>query len=190
MEHRPPGTITTPMTTPDPPPDGDDQPVSTLRGAGVNFDVHRVGQVAIGLVLATLAVLVVAFTLAGVHRNDQINRLHHQGVKVNIKVTGCLGLMGGSGSNVAGYACRGNFTLDGVRYNEAIPGNTFFPPGHLLRAVSVPGDPALLSPLAAATAEHASAKVFLLPGILLAVLALMVGALLLRRRRTHDPPPG
>ena len=73
----------------------------------------------------TLAVLVVVFTVAGVHKNSQINRLRHDGVPVTVTVTNCLGLMGGSGSNAAGYSCTGTFTIDGTRYTESLPGTGF-----------------------------------------------------------------
>jgi len=55
-----------------------------------------------------------------------------------------------------------------------------------LRAVVVPGDPALMTPLSVLAGEHASWKVFILPVVLLVVLVLLVGAVLLRRRR-NDP---
>jgi hypothetical protein len=104
-------------------------------------------------------------------------------VVVDIRVTGCLGLLGGSGSNAAGYACRGSFTLDGHRENEAIPGNILRAPGTRLRGVSVPGDPALVTTTGALAGEHASGRVFILPTILAIILALFVGGLVLRRRR-------
>jgi hypothetical protein len=97
--------------------------------------------------------------------------------------------MGGSGSNAIGYSCRGSFTLAGHRYNEAIPGTTARTLGSRFRAVAVPGDPALLSPVGTVAAEHASAKVFILPAILLAVLALLIGGLVLRRRIHQEALP-
>ena len=116
------------------PPRSSDEPVSTLRGAGVNYDARRVGQVVGGLILVTLAALVVVFTVAGVHKNSQINRLHHDGVPVTVTVTSCLGLMGGSGSNAAGYSCTGSFTVDGHRYTESLPGIGFHQVGSTLPA--------------------------------------------------------
>jgi hypothetical protein len=148
----------------------------------VDFDVRRVARVAVGLCLLTLATLVIIFSIAGVQKNNQINRLHHDGVKVDIIVNGCQGLLGGSGSNDAGYTCTGTFTLDGARHTESIPGDTFHAPGSSIQGVAVPGDPALLSPSAALAGEHTSGKVFLLPGILLVVLILSVVALVLRRQ--------
>lgn len=156
----------------------------TLRGAGVQVDARRVGGVIVGGCVVGLAALTIVLFLAGAQKNAQIDRLRQHGVPVDLTVSGCLGLLGGSGSNAAGYACRGTFTLDGHRYNEAIPGDTFHPPGATLRAVSVPGDPALVSTISAVTSEHASSKVFVLPTILLIVLVTLAGALVLRRRRS------
>jgi hypothetical protein len=98
-------------------------------------------------------------------------------------VSGCRGLMGGSGSNLVGYQCTGTFTLDGHRYSEAIPGTSFHRPGAALRVVTVPGDPALVSTVRAVATERSSMRVFAIPTILLVLLALLVGASVLKRRR-------
>jgi hypothetical protein len=158
-----------------------DAPVMTLRGAGVDVNGRRVGRVVATVCLLALAVLVVVLFLAGVRKNEQITQLRQHGVAVEVTISGCLGLMGGSGSNLVGYACRGTFTLDGRRYNEAIPGNTLHPPGTTLQDLTVPGDPALLATARAVATEHPSRKVFILPTILLLSLALGVGALVLKR---------
>ena len=164
--------------------------MSTLRGAGVNYDARRVGRVVVGVCLATLLVLVVIFTIAGVDKNSQINRLHHDGVPVTVTVTSCLGLMGGSGSNAAGYSCTGTFTIDGKRYTESLPGTDFHKPNSTVSAVVVPNDPALVSPVTIEKSEHSGLSVFLLPGILLVVLLLLVGLIvLLQRRNQHAGSP-
>jgi MYXO-CTERM domain-containing protein len=97
--------------------------------------------------------------------------------------------MGGSGSNLVGYECKGTFMVDGHRYSEAIPGNELHPPGTTLRCVTVPGDPALLSTVRAVASEHASWRVFILPTVLLVILLLLVGALALRRRHISRASP-
>jgi hypothetical protein len=167
--------------------------IATLRGAGVGtVDTRRVARVAIGIVLATLLVLVVVFAVAGLHRNEQADRLHQEGVPVTFTITACTGLLGGSGTNVAGYTCRGIYSLDGHRYSEQLPGNDFHRPGSTVRGIAVPGDPALVSPAAMVKTEHSSSGVFVLPAILLLVLVLLVGLLVLRRRaaRGDDPAGG
>jgi hypothetical protein len=164
--------------------------VSTLRGASVNYDARRVGRAVVGLCLVALLVLVVIFTVAGVHKNSQINRLHHDGVPVTVTVTSCLGLMGGSGSNAAGYSCTGTFTVDGKRYSESLPGTDFHKPNSSLRAIVVPSDPALVTPVSIVRTEHSGLSVFIVPGILLVVLLLLVGLIVvLPRRARHEVPP-
>src|SRR6202044_1163709 len=103
--------------------------VGQLRGAGVAVDGRRVGQVAIGLVLVTLLVLTIVFTVVGIHTNQQDDRLHNDGAPVTFTGSGCLGLLGGSGSNAAGYSCRGTYALDGKTYSERLPGDSFHRPG-------------------------------------------------------------
>jgi hypothetical protein len=165
------------------------EPITTLRGAGVDVDARRVGRAVGCLCLIALAVLVVILFLAGAQKNAQIARLRQRGVPVEVTVTGCLGLMGGSGSNLVGYQCRGTLTLDGHRYNEAIPGDALHRPGTLLRAVTVPGDPALLSTTGALATEHPSWRVFIVPTMLLVILVLIAGAVVLRRRRAVQASP-
>jgi uncharacterized integral membrane protein len=159
-----------------------DQRVATLRGASVDADVRRVAHVLIGACLVALAVLIILLFVAGAHKNAQITRLRQHGVPVQVTVSRCLGQLGGSGSNQAGYSCQGTFTLDGHRFTEAIPRSMLYPPGTTIRGIAVPGDPALLAPVRVVAAEHASWKVFVLPIILLAILMALVGALVLRRR--------
>jgi hypothetical protein len=164
---------------------GSDEPVGTLRGAGVGVDVRRVGRVAVGVCLVALAVLVIVLFVAGWKKNAQITRLHQHGVPVTVTVTGCTGLLGGSGSNPVGYACRGTFTVGGRRYGGPIPGNVLYPPGATLRAVTVPSDPSLMTPVGQLAREHPSGNVFVLPTILVGVLALLVTTALVRRHRAR-----
>lgn len=146
------------------------------------MDTRRVGHVFLALVVVGLAVLVVVLSLAGFRKNSQITQLHMNGVQVEVTVSGCLGLLGGSGSNAAGYACKGTFTLDGHRYSENIPGNVQRPPGTKVRAVTVRDDPALIDTASALAHEHTSGNVFILPTILLIVLALLLAGLAVSRR--------
>jgi hypothetical protein len=164
--------------------------VGALRGAGVgSIDTRRLRRIVIGLILATLAVLVLVFTLVGVHKNQQTDRLHNDGVAVTFTFAGCTGLLGGSGSNFTGYVCHGTYHLGGHTYSEQLPGNDFHRTGSTVPAIAVPGDPALVSPTAMVKMEHSSAGVFLVPAILLVILLLLVGVLLLRRRRSDDALP-
>jgi len=192
MAHEPTREIDRPMTAPQEripsrPANSPSEPVTRLRGAGVNYDARRVGHVAVGLCLVALATLVIIFTIAGFHRNNQISELHHDGVPVTVTVTNCLGLMGGSGSNAAGYSCTGAFTIHGTRYTESLPGTGFHNIGSTVPATAVPNDPALVSPDKILRSEHTSFSVFILPLVLLAVLALLVALIVRVRRRRARP---
>jgi hypothetical protein len=169
-----------PAQAPDP-----DGRVAPLRGAGVEINGRQVARVVLGIVLATLAVLAVAFTVIGIHNNRQIDQLRNQGVPVAVTVTSCQGLLGGSGSNAAGYSCRGTYELDGHRYNELLPGTALHAPGTVVRALAVPSDPTLVSPVSVVDAEQASASVFILPAALLVALVALLVVLALRRRRAQ-----
>jgi hypothetical protein len=162
--------------------------LTNLRGAGVDVDVRRLGQVFVGLFLVALIALTVVFAIVGINKNAQINRLRQHGVSVQVTVTGCLGLLGGSGSNAAGYACRGTFVFGAHRYHEAIPGDSLYPSGTMIRAVIDPNDPALLDTPGTVAAAHASWRVFLLP-IIFAVAALGTATLSIRSRRQNSSPP-
>jgi hypothetical protein len=152
----------------------------------VQFDPRRLVQVLLGIVLVTLAALVAVFAIAGIHSNEQIDRLHSQGERVTVSVTGCLGLLGGSGSNAAGYSCRGTYTLGGRSYDEPIPGSTLYRPGTRVPALAVPGDPALVSPLAVVDTQRSSASVFILPAVLAAVLVALVVLVAWRYRVSRE----
>jgi hypothetical protein len=147
--------------------------MTRLRGAGVDVDVRRAARVFVGGSLIALAVVTGILFAAGVGKNTQINLLHQHGVPVTVTVSGCIGLMGGSGSNLAGYSCHGTFLLDGHRHSDAIPGDTLLRPGSTVRGVSVSSDPGLLSTVGALATQHSSSRVFLLPTILLIVLVVL-----------------
>lgn len=164
-----------------------------MRGASVDVDVRRAGIAVIALCVLALAATVVVLYVAGFQKNAQITRLREHGVDVEVMVSGCIGLMGGSGSNLAGYDCKGTFTLGGRRYSDSIPGTAAHAPGSRLRAVTVAEDPALLSTPGVIATERASWHVYLLPSILLVVLVLVLTVLILRRAGSrpgpaHGPP--
>ena len=166
------------------------EPLTTLRGAKVAVDVRRAGQVAAGICLVTLAVIAGVLFAAGAHKNAQISELRAHGVPVEITVSRCLGLIGGSGSNATGYTCWGSFTLGGHRYSEAIPGDAAHVPGATVRAVAVPRDPGLLSTLGAVANDRASWNVFVVPAALVIALAVLALALGLGRRHRLGAPTG
>ena len=170
-----------------------DPPVTTLRGAGVDVDPRRAGQLVLGVALVALAVVAVVLLVAGIQKNAQADALEHHGVAVEVRVSGCSGLLGGSGSNAAGYRCQGSYTFAGRHYERDIPGNVLLAPGTVIRGVVAPGDPGLLSTPAMVAAQRSSWRVYLAPAILFAALAIaLVTVVLLRRRarRTAFPAAG
>ncbi|HTZ09446.1 MAG TPA: hypothetical protein VMB72_10255 [Acidimicrobiales bacterium] len=169
-------------------PDGGGAPLTTLRGAGVDTDIATVARVVAVVVVLCLLVTAAVLFAAGADKNAQITALRSHGVPVQIKVTRCLGLLGGSGSNAAGYACTGTYKLGGRRYTEAIPSNALHPVGSTVRGVAVRSDPGLLSLPATVASERASWRVFVAPSVL-TVVALVLVALVLRRRRPRAAGP-
>lgn len=167
------------------------QPVSRLRGASAAVDSGRAARGALGLVLAGLLVLTIIFALVGRHKNEQIDELQNHGVPVTYTVTTCRQLLGGSGSNGAGFDCTGTYRLDGHRYAEPLPGTADHAPGDSLSAVAVPSDPALLSTAAIVRREQASASVYVLPAVFFVLfLLVLAGATRSRRRRSRRSQAG
>lgn len=161
-----------------------DAPVSTLRGASrPSVDGRKAAHIVVGLTMATLAVLGIVFIVVGVNKNNQINELKSKGVPVTFVVTKCVGQLGGSGSNVAGYACQGSYVIDGRRYFETLPGSSYYAPGARVPGVSVRSDPNLLSTPAIVRSDRSSAAVFVLPIVLLGACALILLVVVLRRRQ-------
>lgn len=164
--------------------------VGTLRGAGVDVTGRSVARAAFALVLAGVAVLAVLLFIAGASKNSHIDRLRHDGVTVQMRVSGCLGLLGGSGSNAAGDRCHGSLVLGGRRYDEIVPGSSLHRPGSTVTVVAVRDDPSILATPHELATERASWHVFIAPGILsLAVLAsaATVAIVATRRRRAGAP---
>jgi hypothetical protein len=150
-------------------------------------DSRRVARGLLGAAAVALAALSVVLLVAALHRNAQITSLRRHGVPVEVTVTDCLGALGGSGSNAAGYSCRGAFVLDGHRYLDRLPGHNLLAPGSTIRLVAVKGNPGLIATRQQVETEHPSAAGFILPTVLLVVLAALMAAIVLwgRRRSAH-----
>jgi hypothetical protein len=169
-------------------PDGDstahdpDRALTTLRGASVAVDPRRAAQVAVTLGMATLLILAVVFFVVGIHKNGQITSLERHGAAVSDTVTGCVGLLGGSGSNSAGYRCWGVFTIDGHRYTKDIPGTVLRPIGSKVPVLADTADPGLITTASELNGEHASDGVFIVPALLLVAFLILAGLLAVRLR--------
>ncbi len=160
-------------------------PISALRGAGVAVDPRRVAQAFVALCLAAVALVSIVLFVAGADKNAQINELRDHGVEVEVEVSGCMGLLGGSGSNAAGYACRGTYIFGSHRYDEAIPGDVRRAPGALVVCVVAPNDPALISTVSQVRTERPSWRVFIAPGVLALVFLATAAVIGLRWRRSR-----
>jgi hypothetical protein len=158
-------------------------PLSTLRGAGVAVDPRRAGRVIAAVSVAALVTVGIVLLVAGVDKNSQINELRAHGVPTTVTVTRCVALLGGSGSNGAGYACNGTYTFRRRHYVEAIPGDVNRPPGSAVPAIISPSDPGLVSTAADVRDQRASWRVFIAPGIVLLVAAGIIALLTLRSGR-------
>jgi len=142
-------------------------------------------MVAVVCVVA-LAALGVTLFAVGAHKNAQITLLRQQGAPVEVHVSTCTGLLGGSGSNLAGYACSGTFSFEGHRYSEALPGTNDYADGSTARFVAAPGDPPLLGTVRAVATERTSARVYIAPAVL-ALVAIALAVVLLVTRRPRRP---
>ena len=166
----------------------DPQRVGALRGAGVQVDTARVGHIA--AVLGLVAVVVVAGVLlaAGVKKNAQIDSLKGSNVvPVDLTVTKCLALVGGTGSSPAGFECTGTYSYRGAWYTEGVPGSVDLTVGSTVHGIIAVGDPALFSTPRTVATEQASAVRVVLPAVVLVVaLAGLVWVVLRRRRRASS----
>ena len=164
---------------------GDGEPVGTLRGAGVQVDAARAARLALTVGLVALVVTGAVLVVAGYRKNSQVDELRAGSVPVRVTVVHCLGLMGGSGSNAAGYECTGTYVVHGRTYVEGIPGSTYYPGGTVVAGVVPTGDAGLLSTPSAVAASHDSVVLYVVGGVLLGVAAGIVAWLVLRRRRVR-----
>jgi hypothetical protein len=162
----------------------DPQRVGALRGAGVQVDAARVGHVA--AVLGLLAVMVVAGVLlaAGVKKNAQIDNLKGADVvPVNLTVTKCLALVGGTGSSPAGFECTGTYPYRGTAFTEGVPGSVDLRVGSTVHGIIASGDPGLFSTPRAVASEQAGAARAVVPAVVLLLSAAGLVWVVLRRRR-------
>jgi hypothetical protein len=166
-----------------------DGPLPNYRGGTVDVDRRRAGQVVIGVCLVALVVTGVVLLVAAINNNRQINSLRNHGVPVTVAVTNCLGLMGGTGQQAAGYSCSGTYSLDGVSYHQTIPGTAFHAPGSTIQGVAVPGDPKLLTTPGQLARQHASWTAFIIPALLLLAAAVLVVGYVRRSGSATRPTP-
>jgi hypothetical protein len=160
--------------------------------AGGEVDARQVGRVLAIIALVVMVAVVIATTVGAANQNSVQTRLQRDGVPVEVTVTGCEGVSSGIGQALIYDICRGDYTFDGHRYNEVIGGNrAAHPVGQKLRAVTVPGHPALLSTADAVARTFSPWTPFITP-IALAASTVALALVLIRwsrRRRAPTPVP-
>ena len=154
----------------------------TLRGAAVDVDARRAGRIAAALAIAALAVTGAFMAIGAYQANAQITNLRQHGVPVEATVTGCVSLVGGSGSNVAGFECTARYTVAGTAYTATLPGIAPHQAGDRVAGIAASDDPALFTTPATLAASRASSRAYLLPAALV-LAAGAAGVLLATRRR-------
>jgi hypothetical protein len=160
---------------------------TTLRGASVEIDARRAGRLAVALAVVGLVSVAVVLAGAGLQKNAQIASLRDHGVPVRATVTRCVSLVGGSGSNVAGFSCTARYTVGGRTFRADVPGSAAHEVGDAIDGVTVPGDPALFSTPQAVASSRPSARVLLAPGALLLAAIAIVAVPAVRRFRRRAP---
>ena len=147
-----------------------------------------VGVVAVAAIVI-LVVSAIAWTVSAAHQNARLSKLQRHGTPVPATVTGCVGISSGIAMAIEYWECRGSYTLNGARYNEVIRGSrAHLRTGQTVAAIAVPGDPALLSTVAAAGQTHSGWSRYIGPIVLGALAALLTLALLVWWRRRPAAP--
>jgi energy-coupling factor transporter transmembrane protein EcfT len=158
--------------------------VASLRGAEAKILGRRFWLVAgaIGL-LVFAAALVISF-VSVTNANARIDRLKAHGIPVVVTMGRCVGNLSGSGSNVAGYQCRGTYHVGTATFHEPIGfKSTFSPVGTTLKGLVDPSHHNAVALASAVEKKVASASAYVAPGILtLVFLALTLALIRLARR--------
>jgi hypothetical protein len=162
-------------------------------GGGVAIQTRRVLGAVAALCVAVLVALIVDLTMAAAHQGAQLSTLRHQGVPVEVTVTGCLAVGSGVGMGIEYWQCRGAYALGGETFNEVIRGSrNLLDAGQQLSALAVPGRPALVSTVSAVAQRHSAWTRYVAPALLgvAAVLVVLGWVLLSRRRRGQSRSDG
>jgi hypothetical protein len=162
---------------------------SYIRGGrGVDVESRTIGRALFAGGVVVLVILVAVLGVEAVRQNSRAERLHRDGVAVQVTVTSCLGVASGTGTTESGYSCRGTFTLDGRSYNEVIGGSVaLHHAGDTIRAVTVSGDPKLLTVARSAMVEPSKWHAFIPPAIPLILLIGLSAVPLIARRNRAKP---
>ena len=183
------GTPQVPVSTqlnPQQPPQRDH--IASLRGASAGSIGRTFWLGAAALGLAVFAAVLMVSMVSAFNDNARIERMKAHGIPVTVIVTTCNGNLGGSGSNGAGYTCRGAYRVGGTTFHEVIGSMaTFAASGTAVRAVADPSNHGTIALSSAVKTSKASPWAFVPPGAL-AVLVIILTWLFVRvvRRRPSN----
>jgi hypothetical protein len=124
------------------------------------------------LVAGALA-LVLSFVSVA-NANARIDRLKAHGIPVVVTMGRCFGNLAGSGSNVAGFQCRGTYQLGHTTFHEPIGYKTTFSPyGSTVQGLVDPSYHNSVSLTSAIKRTKASTSRYVAPGILTIVFLVL-----------------
>jgi hypothetical protein len=160
----------------------------TLRGPDARSISGRFWFVIGALALCVFALIIVVSFISATNDIARIERLKDHGVSVVVTVTSCVGNIGGSGSNAAGYTCRGSYRVHGVRYQEVIGSKTTLSSaGTQLRGIADPARPSTIELASSVAKSSSSLSAYVVPSLL--TLFVVLGFALFRRRRSRRAAP-
>lgn len=164
--------------------------VGALRGSAAVGVGRSFWLYAGAIALLVVAVAVIISFISASNDNARIDRMKSHGISVTVTVVNCIGNLGGSGSNGAGYTCRGNYRVNGVSYHEPIGSMTnFSSPGTTVSGVVDPSQHGTVILSSAIRDSSASSGVYVAPALFAAafiLLALFYARIVRRSRRRND----
>jgi hypothetical protein len=164
-----------------------DGQAASLRGPAAVSVGRGFFLMAGALLLVVCAVLLVVGVGSVANGNARINRLRSQGIPVVVTVSGCFGNIGGSGSNGAGFTCHGEYSVDGVKYQEVVESlSIFVTTGTSVRGVVDPSHHSLVELASAVKTAKASSTAYFVLGVLGVVLVALALALGRASRRSRS----
>ena len=161
------------------------EPAASLRGATSPGVARRKWLIAAAACLVLAALAVAASAISAGRDNARIDRLKNHGITVTVTVSACRGNLGGSGSNVVDYTCRGTYRVAGETYHEVIASlSRSRPSGSTVRGIVDPSQHSYVVLASALDGTSSSLAVFVIPALLATGLLAVAWALLrLVRRR-------
>ena len=150
---------------------------SGLRGPAAAGDLTKATPWIALIVGVLLVVIAVVVFLGGQSANSAAKRIATSGIRVEATVTNCVGNLGGSGSNGAGYTCTATYKIDASHYSSVVQAlSTYHDPGTVISVTADPLHPSSITLTGAVGTGHAS-KVPLIVALLLLLAGLVLGTL-------------